>query len=223
MNPTPRTLVPLLGALGFLLCYLAVGPVAGNFAVGDVPRPGSPAEEVYAYLAANGTASVVTGILQTLSVLGLAVVVAGTVRTPSGEADTVPRRVAAVAGWTAVAAMLVSAATAVVLAPLVPQLSVEAAVNARTVSFVTGGVVHVVALGVFVAALAGSGGWTRPVRVTAWVAAVPGVLSLVSVLWPMAMVLLPLGRLAGMVALVVAGVSLARGRSRMPREVPGVR
>ncbi|MFL1375941.1 hypothetical protein [Nocardiopsis protaetiae] len=223
MNPTPRTFVPLLGALGFLIFYLAVGPVAGMFAVGDIPRPGTPAEEVYAFLTANGTASVVTAILQTLSVLGLAVVVARTVRTPSREADTVPRRVAAVAGWTAVAAMLVSAVTAVVLSVLVPQLSVEAAVNVRSVSFVTGGVVHVVALGVFVAALAGSGGWSRPVRVTAWIAAVPAVLSLVSVLWPMAMALLPLGRLLGMAALVVAGVSLVRGRSRMPREVEGVR
>lgn len=223
MTSTPRTLVPLLGALGFLVLYLAVGPVSGVFATGEIPRPGAPAEEVYAFLAANGTASVVTAALQSMSVLCLAVVVARTVRTPSRESDTVPRRVAAVAGWTAVAAMLVSAAAAAALAVLVPSLSVEAAVSVRMVSFALGGVAHVVALGVFALALAASGGWSRPVRVMARVAAVPCVLSLVSVLWPTAMVLLPLGRLLGMVALVVAGVSLARGRSRMPREVEGVR
>lgn len=211
-----RLVAPLIGAIAFLAFYVAVDPVSGLFGDGSLPLPGAPAAEVYAYLTANGAASMVTGVLQALSVAGLALVVGSAVPRVAGSGtDVAARRVAGITGRLAVAAMTVSAALAILLGLIAPSLTIDAAVASRTVSFLAGGVVHVVALGVLLLSLSRLTGWTRPVRVMAWIGAVPAVLSIASVFWSPLSVLLPLGRVLAMVALVTAGVSLARGRSRV--------
>lgn len=86
-------------------------------------------------------------------------------------------------------------------------------VTARNVTFIAGGVVHVVALGLFVGFLSQLPGWTRPVRVFGLIAAIPAVLSIASTMWFYASVLLPAGRLLCMVWLVVGGISVLRGRT----------
>ncbi|WP_163541924.1 hypothetical protein [Occultella kanbiaonis] len=207
-----RTLSPLIGALAFLLCYLAVSPIAGAFSVGELPLPGSPPTQVHDYLAANTVPSLLTGLLQGLSGLGLAVVVAGPL---TRQAAVDERRgwlagLGRIAGWIAVAAILTSAALSIVLALVATTADTDLVSGIRNVSFYTGGVTHVVSLGVFVLAVVASGGLNRSVRVVAWIAGSLAVLSLLSIVIYYASLFLPLGRLTCMVALVVAGVSIAR-------------
>jgi hypothetical protein len=90
----------------------------------------------------------------------------------------------------------------------------DTVVTLRGVGFYTGGATHVVALGLFVLLVSRAEGRTRPVTVMGWIAGVPAVLSILSVLWFYASPFLPVGRLLCMVFLIVLGVSLARGRSR---------
>lgn len=203
-----RPVAPLLGAVAFLLCYLAVDFATGAVQNGDMPLPNDPADAIYAYLRDNTTASLLTGILQALSVLGLAVVVAGPV-----AAIGTRRSVVRILGATAVAAMLVSAGLSIALGLTATTASQDTVLAMREVNFFTGGVVHIVALGLFVFLATRAAAWTRPVRVMGWVAGVPAVLSILSVVFFYASPLLPLGRLLCMVCLIVAAVSLARGRT----------
>lgn len=208
VQPARRALTPLLGALAFLLFYLAVSPVAGAFATQPLPMPGAPAQEVHDFFTGSGAASVVTGVLQMLSVAGLTVFVSGLHRI-----QPVPGGRLRIVGWLAVLAMVVSSLIAIVLGTTASALSPETVVAWRQMSFYAGGVVHVVALGGLALAIAVSRMLTRPVRVMAWVAAVPAVLSVASLFWYYASILLPAGRLLAMIAFVVAGVSLVRRRS----------
>ena len=210
---TGRILSPLIGAAVFLILYLLVSPIAGAFSTGELPLPGSPADEVHDFLAANTTASLLTGLLQGLSGVGLAVVVAGPLtRVAIPDAAGGPlRTLGRVAGWVAVAAILISAALSIVLAVIAPTAGTGTVSTVRDLSFILGGVTHVVALGVFVLlSVASVRGWSRLVRVVGWIAGSLAVLSLLSIAIYYASLFLPVGRLACMVALVVAGIGLLR-------------
>ncbi|TDE89668.1 hypothetical protein EXU48_19780 [Occultella glacieicola] len=215
---TARTPSPLLGALLFLLFYLAVSPVAGAFSVGDLPLPGSPPAQVQEYLAANTTPSLLTGLLQGVSGLGLAIVVAGplTRTTATEPARGRLERLGRVAGWVAVAAILTSAILSVVLGLIAETAGTGVVATVRSVSFYAGGVTHVVALGVFVLSISVAHGWSRSVRVVARIAGSLAVLSLLSIAIYYASLFLPLGRLACMVTLVVAGTAYHRARAAVP-------
>ncbi|GAA2273719.1 hypothetical protein GCM10009853_029460 [Glycomyces scopariae] len=210
-----RAVTPLLGAIAFLVLYLAVDVAVGAVSTGTMPLPGAPAGEVYDYLRANTTGSILTGVLQGLSVLGLAVVVAGPAAKVGGADGR--RRAAVAAGALAVVAMLVSAGLSIAMGLVAESSSVDTVTALRNAGFYTGGVTHVVALGVFVWLATRGAAWTRPVRVMGWVAAVPAVLSVLSLLWFYASPFLPVGRLLCMVCLVVVGISLARGASPRAR------
>ena len=86
-------------------------------------------------------------------------------------------------------------------------------------AFVTGGTLHVASLGVYIA-LTGRTYAERSVRGLAWVAAVPAVLSLISLVWFYGTALILLGRLLSMAWLVLAGAALTR--VRRPSPVPAV-
>lgn len=210
---TPRTLSPLIGASIFFLFYLAASPIAGAFSVGELPLPGSSPVAVHDYLAANTTASLVTGILQGISGLGLAVVVAGPLPRVAGRNL---RLIGLIVGWIAVAAILTSAALSIVLGLIADTAGTDVVATVRTFNFSAGGVVHVVALGVFVLAVIAWRGWSTPVRVVAWIAGGLAVLSVLSIFIFYASLFLPLGRLACMIALVIAGLSLVRRRALVP-------
>lgn len=203
-----RTSVPLIGAAVFLLLYLAVSPVAD--AIAPLPLPDAQPEDVYAYFINHGAASIATGVLQLLSVAGFALFLSASL---GRMIKSTQRRAAQVLGWIAVAAMVVSCAVALVLPLTAAGLSPQSVESWRQVSFFAGGVVHVVALG-GVALVIGIGRmWSRPVRVMAWIAAVPALLSVASLFFYYASILLPAGRLLTMIAFIVVGVSLVRGRS----------
>ncbi len=205
-----RIVSPLIGALLFLVLYLAVSPVGGAVSSGALPLPGAPAEDVAAYLAANTSASLATGILQGLSGVGLAVTVGGPLGRHISGAGGRLRVIRRIAGWVAVAAIVTSAILSIVLAAIGSTGATDTIVAVRTVSFSAGGVVHVVALGAFVLTFAVDRGFGRPTRVVGWIAGVLAVLSLLSTVIFYASVFLPLGRVACMLALVVAGVSVLR-------------
>lgn len=204
-----RTLSPLIGALIFIVLYLAVSPVAGAFSTGEMPLPGAPAVEVHDYLAVNTIPSLWTGVLQGLSGVGLAIVVAG-LSTAACERNAGLRAIRRVAGWVAVAAILVSAALSILLGIIAPTAGTDAVDMVRNISFYAGGVVHVVALGIFTLSIGVARRWSRTVRIVAWIAGSLAVLSLLSTVIYYASVFLPVGRLACMVALVVVGVSVLR-------------
>lgn len=203
-----RGVIALIGALAFLVFYLLVSPVAD--AIAPLPLPDAPTAEVYAYFTDHGTASVVTGALQLLSVAGFAVFLcAGRSNAPQSRA----RCTFTIFGWIAIIAMVLSCIIAIGLPLVAASMFPQTVEIARQVSFFAGGVVHIMALGAVALTLALWGSWTRPVRVMAWIAAVPALLSATSVLWYYASILLPAGRLLTMIAFIVAGVSLVRGRS----------
>lgn len=180
LSPTKsRVVLPLVGAAIFLLFYLSVSPMTGAVSTGELPLPGSAAGDVHEYLAANTTASVFTGVLQGISGLGLALVVAS--RSRMDSLATRPRTVGRIAGWVAVAAILASAVLSLVLGFIATTASTDLVAAIRDVSFYAGGVTHVVALGVLVLSVAVTRGWSRPVRIVCWIAGGLAVLSLLSV------------------------------------------
>ena len=210
---TQRSPSTLIGATLFLGVYLLVSPIAGAASTGTLPLPGSPAGDVHDYLAANTTASLLTGLLQLLSGIGLAIVVAGPLtRRATADAERTPKRtLASVAGWVAVAAIVSSAALSIVLSAIASTATTETVSVVRSFNFTLGGVVHVVTLGLFVLlAVATVRRHSTPVRIVGWIAGVLAVLSLLSVAVYYASLFLPLGRVACMVALVVVGISLLR-------------
>lgn len=188
----------ITGAAVFLVAYLTV-TFAGT-ALGDraLPLPDAPAADVAAYYGANPLAAIVVAGLQVLSVLGFAVF-----------ARTAARRPATVVAGVSVLAMLVSSALTVVLTIVAGSASLDTVQALRLGSFYTGGVVNVVTLGAFVLLMAKefSG---APSRWFGYVAGGLAVLSVLSLAFYYASVLLPVGRVLSMVWTVVAAIVLAR-------------
>lgn len=102
---------PLIGAAAFLVFYLGVGPVMSRLQSGPMPLPGAPKDQVYAYLTSNPAASIATGILQGLSIIGLMILLASPVLrvTWNGDQASSARRSLLLAiGAVAAAGMLVA-------------------------------------------------------------------------------------------------------------------
>lgn len=210
-----RIVTSLLGAGVFLLFYLAVGPVTSRLQSGPMPLPGAPQDQVYAYLTSSAGASIATGVLQGLSVLGLVLVIASPILrvTPTGGSIASARRASiATIGGVAVIAMLVTVGLSIAMGVMAPTAAPETLVTMRNVVFISGGVVHVVALGLFVGLLSLLPGWPRSVTILGVVAAILAVLSIASTVWFYASILLPVGRLLCMLWLVLAGILLLRRR-----------
>ena len=117
----------------------------------------------------------------------------------------------ATVGWIAVVAMLVAVALSITVGVTASTAAPDLLVALWNAAFIAGGVVHVVALGLFVGLASRFPGWSRPIALFGLAAAVPAVLSVASTLWFYASVLLPVGRLLCMAWLIVAGISLLRG------------
>ncbi len=90
-------------------------------------------------------------------------------------------------------------------------------------SFLTGGVAHIVFLGLLLAGIAIPalllGLLPRPLAITGLVIAVVAEAASVSLIWPQAGVLLPIARFPGLIWLVVAGLRLPAPPSG-PRPAP---
>jgi hypothetical protein len=84
----------------------------------------------------------------------------------------------------------------------------------RLIAAAAGGTLHVVALGVVVVLASRIPGFGKRIRVFAYVAAVPALVSVVSLVWFNGSVFILLGRLLCMIWIVVAAVSVSRRLSR---------
>ncbi len=132
---------------------------------------------------------------------------------------TAPGATIALAGGVLSAAMLtVSALLAWVLSRPAVRADLPLIRALHDLSFLTGGVAHVVFLGLLIAGIAVPGLLLgllpRPVAVAGLVIAVVAEVATVSLIWDGAAVLLPIARFPGLVWLVVAGFLLPRHRSR---------
>jgi hypothetical protein len=204
----------ILAAAGFLLLYLGTDLVTSSLASSSLPLPDASAEKARAWFADNQLAAVMMGVSQVLSVACLAAFVDWLRRTTTttrqaGVADTARRW-----GLGAAALMTLSSVFGWMLAALAPSASLDTVSALRTANFIAGGTAHVLALGVFVLLASGIPGFSKGVRVFGYIAAVPAVLSVASLVWSQGAALILLGRLLCMIWTICAGVSVTRRLSR---------
>jgi hypothetical protein len=200
----------VVAAAGFLAAYLAVSPVAGAFADRPLPLPDAPPAETVAFYVANPLTVGTAAVLQALSIACFAVFVAGLAPAlRAAGAAWLPR-----IGYVSAAAMVVSSAISGVLLALAASADDATVDVLRQASFYAGGVVNVALLGVFVLGTALAlgrerlfGGGTR------WFGMVAGslaTLSVISLAFYYASILLPVGRLLCMIWTIVAAVVILR-------------
>jgi hypothetical protein len=203
----------IAAATGFLVLYLATAFLP-NLASSPMPLPDDPAEQARAWYAENGLTASLTGVAQFLSVLCLGVFVVGLVAASRTSPQRTAARMARPWGLAAAALMIVSSVLGWLLAAVAADASLSAVTALRTANFVTGGTLHVLALGIFVLLASRIPRFGKPVRVFAYVAAVPALVSVVSLVWFNGSVFILLGRLLCMIWIVVAAVSVNRRLSR---------
>ncbi|HLU60088.1 MAG TPA: hypothetical protein VKZ81_31895 [Pseudonocardia sp.] len=200
----------VLAPVGFLGAYLVAAPLTSAAADRDLPMPGAPAAEVAAYYAANPFAVTLTAGLQAVSVICLAAFVgflAPALRALG--AAWLPR-----VGYLAVAAMLASCLLSMTLSLVVTSAGDGVVRVLREANFYTGGVIHVVALGVFVLGSSVLLGrehlFGAPTRWFGFVAGGIAVASVLSLTFYYASVALPVGRVLSMVWTIAAGIAVLR-------------
>jgi len=204
----------IAAAAVFVLLYVATDFVTPSLASSSLPLPNDPVGEARAWFADNQLAAVMMGVTQFLSVLGLAAFATGLPRVAGTRAQTEAAERARPWGLLAVALMMLSSVLACLLAALAPSASVDTVALLRTANFIAGGTAHVLALGIFVWLASRMPGFGKPIRVLAWVAVVPAVLSLTSLLFFQGAAFILVGRLLCMIWTVSAAVSVTRGLAR---------
>jgi hypothetical protein len=214
-----------LGGIGFAAFFMAGDILNGVIASGSLPLPDASAREVVDFFAANTTATLVLGTCQLLSAVALFLFVGhvgSAVRPAPGGSRT--GRVISVGGVLAGVFLAVSALLSCTLAVIAGDAEPGVVATVRDLNFLTGGVAHVVSLGVFVGmtcvAAARAHLLPRGIRWLGIVAAIPAVLSVISLVWYPGMVLLPIGRVLSLLWSIVAAVGLLR-RSRRELSVTG--
>lgn len=194
----------ILAAIGFPLLYFAADFVVPNLASSALPLPNAPLAEVRAWFADNQLAAAMLGVAQFLSVSALAVFVMRLRRLAPDTSRSTPW------GLAAVLLMMLASVFMWALAALAPDASLDLVSVLRTGNFVAGGTAHVLALGAFVTLVSRLPATSRRVRVLGYVAAVPAMLSVVSLVWFQGAALILLGRLLCMVWVISAAVSVTR-------------
>lgn len=204
---------PIAAAAGFLVFYLMTAFLP-NLASSPLPLPNDPAEQARAWYAENGVPAVLTGVAQVLSVVCLGVFVIGLVAVSRTADQRTAARAARPWGLAAVVLMMLSSVLGWLLTAVAANASLTTVSALRTANFVTGGTAHVLVLGIFVLLAARIPGFGKTVRVFAYVAAVPALVSVVSLVWFNGSVFILLGRLLCMIWIVVAAVSVNRRLGR---------
>lgn len=199
-----------VAGIGFAVLFTAGDILSALLATTALPLPGAPASDVVAYFQANPAATwSVAGVqfLAAIALLAFVPAVAG--RLESGWRRTT----AGAAGIIASIALLVCAVlSATIAVGAVGGWSLELIGGLRTANFLSGGAIHVVALGFFVgAALIG---FPKGIRWFGYVAATPAVLGAFSLLFYYANIFLPVGRTLCMVWCVAAGIAMLVGSRR---------
>lgn len=185
-----------------------------------LPLPGAPAIEVANYYNDSRTAVLMSGLFQVLSAISLFVFiipVATFVRETTGERGALPGLTSA-GGFLAATFLLVSALIGWVLALTAGGLELNLVGTLRSLNFLSGGVAHIASLGLFVGAT--SLAISRAQDLPRWIfwlgtlTAILSILSLASLVWFPANILLPLGRLLSFIWSITVGLVLALGQRR---------
>jgi hypothetical protein len=208
-----------LGGVLFAVFFIA-GDVLRSMLTSDpLPLPGAPAAEVARYYTDSRTAVIAVGLCQVLSAASQFVFVAPVarlVRRVTGERGALP----SVGGVLSAALLLVCALLGPVMALTVSGLGLGLVDTLRQANFLTGGTLYVASLGVSVGvtSVAVRGAKALP-RWLYWLGIVQtplAILSLASLVFLPAALLILLGRMLGFVWCIAAGIVLALGRQREP-------
>lgn len=211
-----------LGGVLFAAFFIASLVLGGVLASGSLPLPGAPATEVARYFTESRTVVLVSRSFQVLSAISLFVFVAPVaafVRRIAGERRTLPGLTSG-GGSLAAVFLLVSALLGWVLALTAAGLGLNLVGTLRSLNFLSGGAAHVASLGLFVGASSIAALRARALpRWILWLgilAAALSILSLSSLVWFPATILLPLGRLLSLIWSIAVGLVLALGKQREP-------
>lgn len=197
-----------LGGIGFTVLFVAGQRVSSPLRNGDLPMPDAPTNEITAYFADNAASSAVLGGFGVLAGLALLFLVG---RAAADMRVGTASRVGVAAGVVSSLAVAASGVLSIVLGTAGADLSTGAVLTLRDFNFWTGGVIHVASLGLFVGLWClNSTAMGRVVRGFGKVLAVPAVLSVASLVWFYASVLILLGRYTLMVWVVFAAIALLR-------------
>jgi hypothetical protein len=210
-----KNLRALSGVL-FVAFFISGLVLGGVLAFMPLPMPDAPVAEAARYFKNNRTTVLAGSSLQALSAVSLfvfAACVAAFVRRAAGKSGALPRLVLG-GGVLAAAFLLLSAFLSVALVPVAAGGSLGLVGTLRELNFLAGGPDHIPLLGLFVgvASIAALRAKALP-RWTYWIgisAATLSLLSLTSLLWFPATLLLPLGRLLTFVWSVAVSLVLVR-------------
>ncbi|MDX6203744.1 MAG: hypothetical protein QOJ83_3244 [Frankiales bacterium] len=206
-----------LAAVSFGL--LAAGLVLSAALGGLFPSPYAPADTIRHYFLTQSDAVRAGGILTFASSVPLAIYAATASARLRQLGITAPGATIALAGGVLSAGALAIAGLLEWTLAQAPVRTDETLVRAlQDVTFLTGGVMHVVFLGLLVAGIAVPG-WLagllpRPLAMAGLAIAVIAELSTLSLAWQPISVLLPVGRFPALLWLIAAGALLPRKRTR---------
>jgi uncharacterized membrane protein YhaH (DUF805 family) len=207
-----------LGGVLFAAFFIGSDFLGGALATGPLPLPGAPVGEVVRYFTESQTAALAVSLAQVLSALSLLVFVAPVatlVRRAADDRGALPG-LASGGGILSAGFLLVSALLALALALAASGLSLGLVDVLRGANFLTGGTLHVASLGLFVGAASVAARRTKALpRWVCWlglVQATLAVLSLASLIFFPAALLILLGRMLGFVWCIAVGIVLALGR-----------
>lgn len=211
-----------LGGVLFAAFFIGGDFLRGALANGALPLPGAPVGEVVRYFTESRTAVLVASSAQVLSALSLLIFVAPVatlVRRVAGDTGALPG-LASGGGVLSAGFLLISALLALAMALTVSGLGLGLVDVLRGANFLTGGTLHVATLGLFVGAASVAA--RRAKALPGWVCwlglvqAALAILSLASLLFFPAALLILLGRMLGFLWCISVGIVLALGRQREP-------
>ncbi|MDN5857391.1 MAG: DUF4386 domain-containing protein [Pseudonocardia sp.] len=215
---------PLALLAAISLALLIAGVVTSAVLGGVFPSPFSDPAVIERYVAGEPdavVASAVFGLASAVALVLYAAAGAARVRDLAGERSD---STIALAGGTLAGGMLAGSALVQWVLTREPVRADVPLVRAlHDLAFLTGGVGHVVFLGVLVAGLAVLGQIPRALAIAGLVIAAVAGLSIVSLVWTGTAVLLPAARFPGLLWLIVTGALLARrGATPVPAATEGV-
>lgn len=199
----------LVGAISFALVFVLNTVISPQLASSSLPLPNAPAADARVWFAHNELATIVTGILQTISVLFLSIFATAFYRSARGLGVETLRGEVTLA-MAATAAMILSSIFGWILAGVADSASLGSVGALRTANFIAGGAIHVALLGLYVVTASRARPLPRSLRLLARIAVVPAVLSLLSVVIFQASALILLGRVLCMAWLISAAITTKR-------------
>ncbi|HEY2762539.1 MAG TPA: DUF4386 domain-containing protein [Pseudonocardiaceae bacterium] len=219
-QPTRRQAGPPLALLATISLLLLAAGIATSAALGGVfPSPFGAADAIQDYFARHPDAVRAGAVFAFASAVPLAIYAATASARLRTLGVTAPGATIALAGGLISATMLsLSGLLQWVLSRPAVRTDVPVVRAVQDLSFLTGGVAHVVFLGLLLAGIAVPALFTgllpRPLAITGLVIAFVAEVSTVSLIWSGASVLLPIARFPGLIWLIIAGLLLPSTRPR---------